>query len=338
MSSRHLSWSAKVPIGDANGVKVYASTDFIRYYEQGRERMGGDTALTNIELATVASAAQTTANAAVTAAGAAQTTANTANSTANALKLPQYVTLTSSGDLTNERVLTAGATSNLVLVDGGAGLAVSLALAPDITGTALGMTIQPKAPGAAEHGGTITVKGRNAVGAAYNGGGLVLQSGDGGSAGYGGDFTLASGGGDSGGQLSVSGGAGVTAGGGIAFTAGDASGVGGLGASITFQGGGAANAAGLGGSINFVPGLGGLTSGSVVLRGANGFYGLEVTDDRSGALVAMFGATPVYQPTTAITGATFTANAGTAVNDASTFDGYTVKQVVKALRDLGILA
>lgn len=61
---------------------------------------------------------------------------------------------------------------------------------------------------------------------------------------------------------------------------------------------------------------------------------VEVDD---GAL-GLFGATPVAQPTTAITGATFTANAGTAVNDASTFDGYTIKQMAAALRAIGALA
>lgn len=49
-------------------------------------------------------------------------------------------------------------------------------------------------------------------------------------------------------------------------------------------------------------------------------------------------ATPVVQPTTAIVGAAITANAGTAVNDASTFAGYTIGQVVAALRLIGILA
>lgn len=48
--------------------------------------------------------------------------------------------------------------------------------------------------------------------------------------------------------------------------------------------------------------------------------------------------TPIVQPTTGVGAATFTANAGTAVNDASTFDGYTLKQVVKALRNVGLLA
>lgn len=54
--------------------------------------------------------------------------------------------------------------------------------------------------------------------------------------------------------------------------------------------------------------------------------------------IGFFNATPIIQPTTAVAAATFTANTGTAVNDASTFDGYTIQQVVKALRNLGILA
>lgn len=48
--------------------------------------------------------------------------------------------------------------------------------------------------------------------------------------------------------------------------------------------------------------------------------------------------TPIVQPTTSYGAASFTANAGTAVNDASTFDGYTIKQVVSALRGTGLLA
>jgi hypothetical protein len=53
---------------------------------------------------------------------------------------------------------------------------------------------------------------------------------------------------------------------------------------------------------------------------------------------AFWNATPIVQPTTGGAAATFVANTGTAVNDASTFDGYTMKQVVKALRNLGLLA
>ncbi len=54
--------------------------------------------------------------------------------------------------------------------------------------------------------------------------------------------------------------------------------------------------------------------------------------------LGVWGATPIVQPTTGVAAATFTANSGTAVNDASTFDGYTIGQIVKALRNMGALA
>jgi hypothetical protein len=54
--------------------------------------------------------------------------------------------------------------------------------------------------------------------------------------------------------------------------------------------------------------------------------------------IGLWNATPIVQPTTAVAAATFVVGAGTAVNDASTFDGYTIKQVVKALRNMGALA
>ena len=54
--------------------------------------------------------------------------------------------------------------------------------------------------------------------------------------------------------------------------------------------------------------------------------------------IGFWNKTPIVQPTTAITGATFVANSGTAVNDASTFGGYTLAKVVAALVNSGILA
>jgi hypothetical protein len=45
----------------------------------------------------------------------------------------------------------------------------------------------------------------------------------------------------------------------------------------------------------------------------------------------------LYQETTGVAGATRAAVAGNTISDADTFDGYTVPQVVKALRNLGIL-
>jgi hypothetical protein len=54
--------------------------------------------------------------------------------------------------------------------------------------------------------------------------------------------------------------------------------------------------------------------------------------------IAFWNATPIVQPTTAVTEATFVANTGNNLKEDSTFDGYTMKQVVKALRNMGILA
>lgn len=65
--------------------------------------------------------------------------------------------------------------------------------------------------------------------------------------------------------------------------------------------------------------------------------GVTVADDGVNTQIGLYGVTAITRPTTAFAAATFTANAGTAVNDASTFDGYTIKQVVKALRNIGIL-
>jgi len=45
----------------------------------------------------------------------------------------------------------------------------------------------------------------------------------------------------------------------------------------------------------------------------------------------------LYQETTAVTAATLVSNAGTTITDTDTFDGYTLQQIVKALRNLGVL-
>jgi len=73
---------------------------------------------------------------------------------------------------------------------------------------------------------------------------------------------------------------------------------------------------------------------NIVLGGTTGTKLGSATTEKLG----VWGATPIVQPTTGVAAATFTANSGTAVNDASTFDGYTIKQVVKALRNIGLLA
>ena len=54
--------------------------------------------------------------------------------------------------------------------------------------------------------------------------------------------------------------------------------------------------------------------------------------------LSFWNATPIVQPTTAIVGVAPVVNTGTAINTATTFEGYTVAQVVKALRNTGLLA
>jgi hypothetical protein len=55
--------------------------------------------------------------------------------------------------------------------------------------------------------------------------------------------------------------------------------------------------------------------------------------------LSLWDATPIVQPTTGIAEAAFVENlGGSIVNVDSTFDGYTIQQVVKALRDMGALA
>ena len=54
--------------------------------------------------------------------------------------------------------------------------------------------------------------------------------------------------------------------------------------------------------------------------------------------LAFWNATPIAQPTTAVTAATLVSGGGTALTNTDTFDGYTLQQVVKALRDAGLLA
>lgn len=54
--------------------------------------------------------------------------------------------------------------------------------------------------------------------------------------------------------------------------------------------------------------------------------------------IGFWNATPIVQPTTAVAAATFVANTSLIANDTATFDGYTIGQVVKALRNAGLLA
>lgn len=54
--------------------------------------------------------------------------------------------------------------------------------------------------------------------------------------------------------------------------------------------------------------------------------------------IGLWNTTPIAQPTTSVASATLSSGGGTTITDTDTFDGYTIKQVVKALRNLGVLA
>jgi hypothetical protein len=54
--------------------------------------------------------------------------------------------------------------------------------------------------------------------------------------------------------------------------------------------------------------------------------------------LSFWNATPIVQPTTSIASSTLASLGGTALTDTDTFDGYTLKQIVKALRNSGLLA
>jgi hypothetical protein len=55
--------------------------------------------------------------------------------------------------------------------------------------------------------------------------------------------------------------------------------------------------------------------------------------------IGFYNAAPIVRPDATVAEAAFVENAGgTAVNDDSTFGGYTIRQVVQALQNLGLLA
>ena len=54
--------------------------------------------------------------------------------------------------------------------------------------------------------------------------------------------------------------------------------------------------------------------------------------------LSFWNATPIVQPTTSVAAAAFVANTSLIMNDTATFDGYTIGQIVKALRNAGLLA
>jgi len=80
--------------------------------------------------------------------------------------------------------------------------------------------------------------------------------------------------------------------------------------------------------------FGGTTNYAIYIQRGDMVLGVSPTLNKIG----FWNATPIVQPTTAVAAAAFVSNSGTTVHETSTFDGYTMGQVVKALRNAGLLA
>jgi len=215
-------------------------------------------------------------------------------------------------------------------------------------------------------GGNLFIKAGDYLGAgAFFGGLLNFYGGDGDTGGdvqFGGGFGIIKGGdisvfggpGEQGGAIDFLSGSGTTGvGGNVNFGAGSSD-TGAYAGGISFYGGastgtaiagdvylqgGEAQGTGAAGNVFIVSGLdsGGLSSNGFVSIRTDASTVNMVQAGPTTDTLAFFGAAPIVQPTTAGAAAAFVAGAGTAVNDASTFDGYTLRQVVRALRNLGLL-
>ena len=87
---------------------------------------------------------------------------------------------------------------------------------------------------------------------------------------------------------------------------------------------------------------GNVTGNVTATTGTSTFNNVEITGNtgvgNAGTdTIGFYCATKIVRPTTAVTAATFAANTSGIVDDTATFDGYTIGQVVKALRNLGLL-
>jgi len=89
-----------------------------------------------------------------------------------------------------------------------------------------------------------------------------------------------------------------------------------------------------GGNVTFYSTLNLAENGHLVFGTSSGAKLGTATSQKIG----FWNATPIVQPTTGVTSATLVSNAGTTLTSTDTFDGYTLPQVVKALRNMGLLA
>jgi len=199
----------------------------------------------------------------------------------------------------------------------------------NITGSELAMTIQTRAPTSLETPGEVLIQGRDAIKANTNGGSIRLKAGAKTGTGQPGEVRLDSRNGEYSVQVSND----------AIYLFGAYS------SNFTFANGvfdvvGSQTAPLFDSPNSFVAGLNSTSTGNVSFQFlTDSQVVFEFGEPTFGSQeLAFFGVVPVTQPTTATAAATFVANSGTTINSASTFDGYTLAKVVKALRNLGILA
>jgi hypothetical protein len=230
--------------------------------------------------------------------------------------------------------------------------------------------IEPVAPTGSQTSTAITLRTKNASATNGAGGNISVSTGAGTGTGASGRITFNTATSSNiAGEIAFTGGNGTNEGGAMTFASGNGTGTNGTGGGITIatgtgrgtSGGGGmtistgngSGAASFGGAFAFLAGSctlgtggdfqllagGGATSGSIYIGTDGNSSCLTLTEDGSAnAQMGFFNAAPVTQPTTATTAATRVAVAGTVANIGDTYDGYTLAKVVKALRNLGILA
>jgi hypothetical protein len=198
----------------------------------------------------------------------------------------------------------------------------------NITGSALGMTVQPKTPTVLEDAGTLTLAGQNAVKANSNGGPVNINAGTGIGFGFGGNVEVQAGnaliGSGNAGDFKVfAGDANTGDGGSIELYAGDSNNSGGQvilssgstpgaygaffvlgeavagveGGYVSISGGSTFDPGMTGGNVGISAGAGDLADGEIAFSHSSGAYLTFKTATPAGAPQAgFFGATPVAQP------------------------------------------
>jgi hypothetical protein len=88
--------------------------------------------------------------------------------------------------------------------------------------------------------------------------------------------------------------------------------------------------------------IGNVTGNVTATTGTSTFNNVEITGNTGVGnaatdTIGFYGATKIVRPTTAVTAAAFVANSSGITDDTATYGGYTMGQVVAALKNLGLL-